>query len=238
LPYFRTSSLPVSKSGALGASALVSTPFRSIEPRYIGFLNANRSLLAMGAIAASGLLTSIPSVPASADMFQVPTETIPVQTFTAPNVVASPVLRDGFGITTYAVVQWPVALGTTISSGYGYRSCAGCTANHTGMDFTPGNGAPVQAVADGVVTEAGYSYDYGVHVIIQHDLDGEIVSTLYAHLQDGSMPFGVGEAVARGTQLGLVGQTGIATGPHLHFAVMYGGEFVEPASWLQAHVNI
>lgn len=217
-------------------------PFTSVpkraEPRHIGFLNANRRALAVGAIAASSLLTSIPSLPATAEVVhEEAVHAIPLQHFTTAAVVPTPVVRDSFGISTFSIVQWPVGAGSPISSGFGYRSCAGCTAYHTGIDFTPGAGYPVQAIADGVVTEAGYSSDYGVHVIIQHVVDGETVSSLYAHMQDGSLGLSVGQAVVRGQQLGLVGETGIATGPHLHFSIIAGDEMIEPYSWLVAHVN-
>jgi murein DD-endopeptidase MepM/ murein hydrolase activator NlpD len=54
------------------------------------------------------------------------------------------------------------------------------------------------------------------------------------------MSVAVGQTVPRGTQLGTVGQTGIATGPHLHFGIIIGGPFdyVDPYPWLLAHVNI
>lgn len=226
----------------LTPSFLPAHVLRPAAPRHIGFLNANRRYLAIGAIAASGLLTSIPSFPAAAEVVNeeaVPLET--PQTLTVASYVpVSVVARDTFGISSYSVVQWPVAVGASISSYWGYRDCAGCTTVHSGIDFVPGEGTPVQAIADGVVTEAGYAADYGVHVIIQHVINGETVSSLYAHMQEGSMNLTVGQSVTRGTQLGTVGQTGEATGPHLHFTIIIGGQYdyVNPYPWLLEHVNI
>lgn len=207
-------------------------------PRHIGFLNANRRALALGAIAACGLLTSIQSLPANAEIVLAEAEqSVPMQRFTSPNIVQLPVVRDGFGVTMYSVVQWPVPSTTTITSGFGYRWCAGCTTDHTGIDFTPGDGFPVQAIANGVVTAAGYAADYGVNVTVQHEIDGQIVSSLYAHMQEGSMNLSIGDIVARGDLLGLVGDSGLSTGAHLHLAIIIGDAMVDPHGWLLAHAN-
>lgn len=208
-------------------------------PRHIGFLNANRRALAVGAIAASGLLTSIPSLPANASAFEGPAETVPTQTFTAAAISEAPVVRDAFGISTYSVVQWPVPSTTPISSGFGYRECDGCTTDHKGIDLNPGNGYPIQSIADGVVTEAGWdSTGYGFKVVIQHVIDGQVVSSLYGHMQDGSIAVSVGETIKRGQQLGLVGSTGESTGAHLHFSIILDGVMIDPYPWLLAHANV
>jgi murein DD-endopeptidase MepM/ murein hydrolase activator NlpD len=210
-----------------------------VPPRSTGApLRARKS----AAFAGVALLTLTMALPATAGAFDTEqpllsaSQTLRVPAYVQPELVQ----RDVFGFSAFSVVQWPVAAGTPISSYYGYRSCSGCTTDHSGIDFTPGAGADVFAVADGVVTEAGYAADFGVHVVVQHDLDGEIVSTVYAHLQqDGAADFTVGQTVERGTVLGHVGETGLATGPHLHFAVEYGDqEWVDPYPWLLARVNV
>ena len=185
------------------------------------------------------MLTSVPSLPAEADAFLGATAAaIPLQAYTAPAGIEAPVARDAFAISSYSVVQWPVPAATPISSGFGVRECDDCPTNHTGTDFNPGSGYPIQVVADGVVTEAGYdSTGYGNKVVVQHVIDGQVVSTLYAHMQDGSIAVSVGQAVARGTVLGLVGSTGISTGAHLHLGVIVDGTFIDPYPWLLAHVN-
>ncbi|CAN5310724.1 hypothetical protein BH09ACT5_BH09ACT5_00610 [soil metagenome] len=202
---------------------------------------AHRRLLVLGAIAACGVLTSIPSLPVEANAFLgiSADAKVPLQSYTAPAALEAPVKRDAFDITAYSVVQWPVPAGTPISSGFGYRECDGCETNHTGTDFNPGAGYPIQVVSDGVVTEAGWdSTGYGYKVVVQHVIDGQIVSTLYAHMLEGSIAVSAGQTVARGTVLGLVGSTGESTGAHLHFSVIIDGTMVDPYPWLLAHVNV
>lgn len=193
----------------------------------------------MGALAASGLLASIPALPAGAETVYEEVAVANLQSFEASSYYVEPaVIRDSFGITTYSLVQWPVPANTTMSSGFGYRDCAGCSSDHMGIDLNPGNGYPVQVVADGVVTEAVESDSgLGVHVIVQHVIDGETVETVYGHMQFGSLLVTVGQAVSRGTQLGVVGSTGQSTGPHLHFEVHRGGVQVDPYEWLLTFAN-
>lgn len=216
--------------------------FAQLRPdpaRHIGFLNANRRLLALGAIAASGVLTSIPALPASAEVVIEEAQVTTLQTFESPALAFVPVVtRDAFGITTYSLVQWPVPSTTTMSSGFGYRSCAGCSSDHLGIDLNPGNGYPVQAVADGTVVLAQESdAGLGVEVIIEHVVNGATVRSLYGHMQFGSLLVAEGETVTRGQQLGLVGSTGSSTGPHLHFGILIDGVEVDPLPWLLSNAN-
>ena len=134
-----------------------------------------------------------------------------------------------------AEIQWPFAVGVPMSSGFGMR----WGALHEGIDFVPGLGSPIQAVADGVVREATESGGaYGVHVIIDRVIDGELVSTHYAHMQYGSLQVEVGQEIEVGTTIGLVGNTGRSTGPHLHFEVLMGGETaIDPLPWLREHAG-
>ena len=212
----------------------------SHDRRLLGFLSTNRRILVVGAIAACGMLTSVPSLPAEADAFLGATAAaIPLQTYTAPDGAEAPVARDAFAISSYSVVQWPVPAGTPISSGFGVRECDDCPTDHTGTDFNPGSGYPIQVISDGVVTEAGYdSTGYGNKVVVQHVIDGQVVSTLYAHMLDASILVTVGQTVPRGTVLGLVGSTGESTGAHLHLSVIIDGTMVDPYPWLLAHVNV
>ena len=137
-------------------------------------------------------------------------------------------------------VVWPVDP-SRISSGFGPRSapCSGCSTNHDGIDFLPGAGAPIVSLADGVVitaTESGGGL--GAYVEIQHNIGGELVTSLYAHQQYGSLQVSVGQRVTAGQTIGAVGSTGQSTGPHLHLE-MYGGDGVrfDGLAWLQAHVT-
>jgi murein DD-endopeptidase MepM/ murein hydrolase activator NlpD len=106
------------------------------------------------------------------------------------------------------------------TDGFGPRG----SAFHTGIDFPAPKGKPVTAARDGVVSAAGRLPGYGKVVVLRHE-DG--VTTLYAHLS--RILVDPGNPVARGTVVGLVGRTGDATGPHLHFEVRVRGAAVDPA---------
>ncbi|TAL42253.1 MAG: M23 family metallopeptidase [Salinibacterium sp.] len=207
--------------------------------RHIGFLNYNRRALTLGALTVCGVFSSIQSLPASAEVVKEETMESQLQTYVAPaGIELDPIVRDTFGVTMYSVVQWPVARSTPISSGWGPRSCVGCSAFHRGIDFVPGAGYPIEAVADGVVTEAQSSYDgLGVHVIIEHKIDGTTYSSLYGHMEYGSISVHVGERIHRGQVLGRVGSTGHSTGPHLHFGVLVNGVEINPLPWLRKYAN-
>lgn len=123
-------------------------------------------------------------------------------------------------------VTWPAA--GTVTSGFGYRihPVFGDRRFHTGIDIAAPEGTPVYAAANGVVVFAGTLGGYGRTIMINH---GEYV-TLYAHLR--SFEARVGRDVLAGDQIGRMGQTGIATGPHLHFEVRAGGTYADPLAWL------
>jgi len=101
---------------------------------------------------------------------------------------------------------------------------------HKGIDIAAPSGTPVHAVADGVVVSAGQLTEnagrYGKTVILQH---GE-QRTLYAHLTSISVK--PGAIVKAGQQIGTVGETGFATGPHLHFEVRQDETLIDPATKL------
>lgn len=136
-------------------------------------------------------------------------------------------------------VQWPFAVGVHIGDLYG--STSGRASAHHGLDFNPGIGAPIQAIADGVVTfaEDGEG-DLGVHLMITHQINGQTITSVYAHMLHGSMRFKVGDVVKVGQVLGNVGDTGYSTGPHLHFEIRLGGisgAWTDPLVWLRANTN-
>lgn len=116
---------------------------------------------------------------------------------------------------------WPTKSGYTISSTYGYRVApfTGSREFHTGLDIAgTGYGSPVYASNNGTVIVSGWHYSYGNYIVINHN-NGYY--TLYAHMSQRKKK--VGDIVARGDIIGLVGQTGSATGPHLHFEVWKNG---------------
>ena len=204
-----------------------------------GFLNVDRSLLAVGAIAACAALTSVPSLPASAEVIRSDVAVTPVQSFTAPAAPAAALIRDSFASSMFSMVQWPVPATTIMSDDFGFRSCGGCSTNHKGIDLTPGAGFPIQAIANGVVTVARNDSDgLGVHIVIQHVIDGVVYSSLYAHMQNGSLGLAVGAIVTRGQLVGTVGNTGASTGAHLHFGILGpDGIEIDPTAWLVRNVN-
>ena len=148
--------------------------------------------------------------------------------------------RDEFAVTKFSLVQWPLAADTTISSFFGYRSCEGCSTMHSGIDFTPGAGVPVEAIADGVVVGSSVADgSWGVHVTIEHNIDGVTFRSAYAHMQSGSMNLSLGDTVTRGQVIGRVGNTGQSHGAHLHFVIQTAdGTFINPLPWMREHVNI
>ena len=114
-----------------------------------------------------------------------------------------------------------------ISSGFGYRihPIYKVAKLHTGLDFAADIGTEIYATGDGVVekTESVYT-GYGNSVVIQH---GYGFQTRYAHMS--KIIITQGQKVTRGQLIGLVGNTGSSTGPHLHYEVMRNGEKVDPA---------
>jgi hypothetical protein len=131
-----------------------------------------------------------------------------------------------------------------VSSDYGWRTppCRGCSADHQGIDFVPGFGEPIFAVADGMVIDMGNNGGYGNFVRLKHliaNTEGVIEEweTLYAHIKDDSFPEGmmIGTVVKSGDTIGAVGNTGVSTGPHLHFELFINGENVDPLPLLGTH---
>ena len=140
-----------------------------------------------------------------------------------------------YSTTGTGAIRWPFPTAVPISSGFGDRvaPCRYCSSDHRGVDFVPGNGAPLFAIADGVVTASEFGGGYGQYVYLEHDINGRSVLTVYAHMQRNSSPLRVGDVVQVGDFIGLVGNTGISTGPHLHFEVRIEGEYVDPFAWLK-----
>jgi len=156
------------------------------------------------------------------------------------------VLRSRYGGRSYnysvgqgGEVRWPFPVAVPISSGFGNRvaPCRYCSSYHRGIDFVPGNGTPTYAIAAGTVTQSEFSGGYGQHVYLEHQINGQSVLTVYAHLQRDSSPLRVGDQVNVGDFVGLVGSTGTSTGAHLHFEVRIDGVYVDPFAYLQANAR-
>ena len=155
---------------------------------------------------------------------------------------ASTIRRDySYEVVNEGPVRWPFPVAVPISDGYGARvsPCSGCSSQHKGTDFTPGVGAPITAIADGVVSvKEVSSWGFGNHVFIDHVINGQKVTSVYAHMQEGSSSLQVGDVVTAGEFVGLVGATGAATGPHLHLEIRLDGVVqVDPFAWLKANAS-
>ena len=96
---------------------------------------------------------------------------------------------------------------------------------HEGIDYVNKIGTPIHAVADGKIVYKGWIRGYGKSVEIRHK-DGYL--TLYAHLHGWPKGIYVGKWVKQGTIIGYLGNTGLSTGPHLHFGVMHYGRWINP----------
>ena len=115
-------------------------------------------------------------------------------------------------------LAWP--LSGLVTDGFGPRGAR----FHAGIDLAAPGGTPVAAAKDGTVVRAGWrAGGFGQTVELEHE---QGVTTLYLHLS--AVLVKVGQRVSRGTTLGLVGATGDATGPHLHFEVRVRGAAVDP----------
>lgn len=127
---------------------------------------------------------------------------------------------------------WPIT--GRLMGGFGERTdpFSGEGARHTGVDISAPMGTPVKATADGVIISAGWNGGYGRCVIIDH---GNGYQTWYGHLSKINVM--EGEEIRQGETLGLVGMTGRATGPHLHYEVRIHSTPVNPYRYL-AHASV
>ncbi|HEY8913711.1 MAG TPA: M23 family metallopeptidase [Lacisediminihabitans sp.] len=213
--------------------------------RHVRTVRLLRRNVAVVAVGFAALLVGAVAMPAYAQATAPPAYVAPVlQQFAASESLPSPVVErnDSYSVTVPPPLQWPVGAGTPISDGFGPRvsPCAGCSSQHEGVDFDPGYGATVHAIAAGVVVETnnpGYAA-LGVHVAIEHVIDGQTIVSAYGHMQTGSMHLKVGDIVHVGEPIGLVGSTGASTGAHLHFEIRQGGTTpVDPRAWMHAHLG-
>ncbi|MBB3159211.1 murein DD-endopeptidase MepM/ murein hydrolase activator NlpD [Microbacterium proteolyticum] len=181
-----------------------------------------------------------------------------IQAYVAPAAAQSAVVdrSDGYSATTYAQmaadsgitnpsnfyvndptapIQWPFAVGVPITYGFGMRDGT----MHEGADFVPGEGSPVQSIADGTVriaTEQGGAF--GVTVLIDHEIDGQLISSRYGHMQYGSLQVTQGQHVKVGQFLGRTGNTGRSFGAHTHVEILQNGTTpIDPIVWLRQHTG-
>lgn len=127
---------------------------------------------------------------------------------------------------------WPVE--GRITSTYGSREnpIHGGSDYHTGVDISVGQGTPVKATADGIVSFSGWSGGSGNLIVIEH---GFGYSTFYAHNKNVKVK--VGQRVARGEVIASAGSTGSSTGPHSHYEIWKNGRHVNPKPFLEGRIR-
>jgi murein DD-endopeptidase MepM/ murein hydrolase activator NlpD len=116
---------------------------------------------------------------------------------------------------------WPAR--GPLSSRFGWR----VHGHHNGIDIAAPRGSPIHVARAGQVVFAGWYFGYGLAVIVDH---GDGVSTIYGHASKLLVP--IGEVVAAGQVIALVGSTGASTGPHLHFELRVNGRPLNPMHYL------
>jgi len=100
---------------------------------------------------------------------------------------------------------------------------------HSGIDISVNGrtGDYIISTADGVVTETGYDVAYGNFITIKHGFN---FFTRYAHLQ--KIMVKRGQKVSRGQDIGILGNTGLSTGPHVHYEIIINQKYIDPSSYM------
>ena len=206
--------------GGAGYEALRRGFIQALQPEQFTFLTQERIFSKFTEQAAEALRTLAAALPESRPAHGKPAKT-------APAAVREESYLPGFAL------QFPLPKGScTRTSGYGWRTDpmgGQGTEFHYGTDLAAAMGTPVYAAAAGVVRIAGSHKSYGNYLRLLHPAGDE---TLYAHMQ--YLFVRAGETVQAGQLLGTVGQTGNATGPHLHFEILHKGLRYDPTQALQA----
>jgi murein DD-endopeptidase MepM/ murein hydrolase activator NlpD len=121
------------------------------------------------------------------------------------------------------------------SSPFGYRFHPKLKVRklHAGLDIAAPSGIPVFATADGLVIKSGYDRGYGNFIVVRHAFGFE---TLYGHLSARWVE--KGQMLSRGKIIGLVGSTGLSTGPHLHYEVHKNGAKIDPIRFTNFAISV
>ena len=133
--------------------------------------------------------------------------------------------REAVPLTGKTLLLKPVDRGR-LTSGYGtrYNPFSKRRQRHQGIDWAAPRGTPVRAAGDGVVVAAGRLGSYGHYLRIDH---GRTIETAYAHLDRYASRLRPGRIVHQGDEVGRVGRSGRATGPHLHYEVLVAGRQID-----------
>jgi len=128
----------------------------------------------------------------------------------------------------FAAIPALKPVNSQISSGFGFRMhpVYGRRLHHDGVDFSTPSGSKVYAPGDGIVRYTGYDGGYGRKVVIDH---GYGYTTVYAHLSRSLVSRG--QRIVRGEVIALSGNTGVSTGPHLHYEIHKNHRKVNPAAY-------
>lgn len=128
-------------------------------------------------------------------------------------------------------IIWPLPGNRSIAAYFGYRvpPCAGASSYHRGLDIGGASGLSIVAALSGTIIGTGYDSSAGNYVILD---SGNGVVTKYYHCS--KILVSTGEKVTQGQTIAKVGSTGISTGPHLHFALVLNGNYVDPYPYLKS----
>lgn len=126
-------------------------------------------------------------------------------------------------------LDWRPPLWSKVTSEFGERvhPITGEKSYHSGIDIAAEEGTPVVAAAEGVVSKVGYDEANGHYIIVEH-MEG--ITTVYAHLRCSTVR--EGDAVSPFIKIAEAGNTGISTGPHLHFELKKDGESINPRTYV------
>ena len=137
-----------------------------------------------------------------------------------------------------AIAQSIAPAGSVVRPLTSFTSFGTPYAGHKGTDYMAPLGTPLYAIADGVVVESTENGPgWGVYVKIAHNIGGNTVTSLYAHMMYGSRRVTVGQTVSAGQLIGQVSDTGRAYGTHLHLEIYVNGSWVNSESWLVANAG-
>jgi murein DD-endopeptidase MepM/ murein hydrolase activator NlpD len=142
-------------------------------------------------------------------------------------VVSQPATQESGAYESYLPNYFPLSKENfkRLSSAYGYRihPVHNKIKKHKGIDLSARKGSGVYASAKGTVAERGYDEGYGNYIILQHK---KRIRTLYGHLFLAAVK--KGDTIQKGQVIGYVGDTGLVTGPHLHFEIWINKKRINP----------